>query len=459
MSRHHSAMAGGYFLRISILVLLAAGPFLAGAVHEPVFIPLLVGCALVGVAAWFRSRRAAREGGDVPPLPGRRLLLALHALVLLQLVPLPLPLLRFVSPGSHAHWTHVLLDPSGAWRPISVSPPDTLRGLAFVAGFSLLFLAVFHELGERPWRRRSMLTVVLVGLAITVIALVQSVSPEPRRIYGIWRPRWDWAVFGPYVNGSHFAGYLLMATALAFGFATENLSRLRAVWRRRRFGFLALGDREGNAAIRSAAAVVVLAAGIVAAGSRGAIGALLATAPILFVAARHRRRAALAIVALGGLGVAWIGLGGFFAALASRGIQHSRIDLWTDMLPMVPRFPLFGTGLDAFSTAYVTYQTVAKVGPDWIGEAHNEYLQVLLDLGAVGAILVAALLVIIFRSAFRRAGDSTVDLGLLGALAAVAVHNLVDFGWQIPANAATWVALAALACRERRTSDTPHDRP
>ncbi len=159
------------------------------------------------------------------------------------------------------------------------------------------------------------------------------------------------------------------------------------------------------------------------------------------------------------LGVAWVGLGRFFTALATRGIQHSRIDLWTDMLPMVPRFPLFGTGLDAFSTAYMPYQTVAKVGPDWIGEAHNEYLQVLLDLGVVGAILVAALLVIVFRGALRRAGDSTVDLGLLGALAAVAVHNLVDFGWQIPANAATWVALAALACRERRTSEPPHDRP
>ena len=155
----------------------------------------------------------------------------------------------------------------------------------------------------------------------------------------------------------------------------------------------------------------------------------------------------------------WVGLGGFFTALATRGIQHSRIDLWTDMLPMVKRFPLFGVGLDAFSTAYVPYQTVAKVGPDWVGEAHNEYLQVLLDLGVVGAVLVAALLAIVLRRALRRAGESTVELGLLGALAAVAIHNLVDFGWQIPANAATWVALAALACRQRRTSEAAHDRP
>ncbi len=459
MSRHRPASAGGYILRAAIIALLAAGPFLAGAVHEPVFVPLLIGCSLAGAFAWLRSRRDAREGRAVPPLPGRSLILALHGLVLFQLVPLPLGVLRLLSPGSHAHWTHVLLDPAGAWRPISVSPADTLRGLAFVSAFSLLFLAVFRELGERPWRRRLMLAVVLVGLAITVAALVQAVSPEPRRLYGIWRPRWDWAVFGPYVNGSHFANYLLMAAALAFGFATESLSRLRAVWHRRRLGFLALGDREGNAAIRFSAAVVVLSAGLVAAGSRGAVGAFLSTMLVLPLAARRRRRAALSIVVLGGLGVAWVGLGRFFTALATRGIQHSRLDLWADMLPLLPRFPLFGAGLDAFATAYMPFQTVAKVGPDWVGEAHNEYLQVLLDLGVVGAVLVAAALLIVFRSALRRAADGGADLGLLGALVAVAVHNLVDFGWQIPANAATWIALAALACRERRASEPSHDRP
>ncbi len=460
MAPHHAATTAGYLLRGGLLVLLAAGPLLAGAVHEVVFVPLLVGCVLAGAAAFSRARRDERHGRTLQPLPRLRWLLALHGLVLFQLLPLPLPLLRFLSPGSYTHWHHVLLDPAWAWRPISVNPPDTLRGLAFVAAFSLLFYAVFRELGERPWRRRLMLTVIVVGVTIAVVGLVQSVSGDPHRIWGFWRPRWDWAVFGTYVNGSHCAGYLLMAVALAVGFAMEHLARLRLGWQRRRLGFLALGDREGNAAIRSSAAVVVLAAGLVAAGSRGAIGAFFSTMLLLPLAARRRRRAALAIVALCGLGVLWVGLGGFFTAFAARGIQHSRLDLWTDMLPLVPRFPLFGDGLDAFSTAYMPYQTVAKVGPDWVGEAHNEYLQALFDLGVVGLVLVAGLLATVFRAALRRAGENAVELGLLGALAAVAIHNVVDFGWQIPANAATWVALAALACRERRyTSEAAHDRP
>jgi len=454
MSRLAPATAGGSFARYAILVLLALAPPLAGAVHAVVFVPLLVCCALVGLFVLLRGR--GRRGRH-SPLPAARVLLALHGLVLLQLVPLPPALLHVLSPGSYDHYDRLVLTPPlAAWRPISVSPPDTLCGLAFLAAFSLLALAVFRELGSHPWRRRLPATVVGTGLFITVVAFVQAVSPEPHRLYGLWRPRWDWAVFGPYVNRSHFAGYLVMALPLAIGFALEAWGRLRAAWRRRR-GPLALGDAEGAAAVRASVVVMVLAAGLLASGSRGGIVAFAASALLLPLASRERWRTGLAVAALAGLGLAWIGLGGFLAAMQTRGIRASRVDLWQDMLPMARRFPLFGVGLNAFSTAYPFYQTVWKT--EWIGEAHDEYLQALLDTGVLGAALFAAVLVIVFRRALARAASSPLDLGVFGALAALAIHNTVDFNWQIPANAATWVALAALACRERDHRDPNHEIP
>jgi O-antigen ligase len=451
MSQSRHAPAGGAFLRYTLLVLLAAGPFLAGAVHEPVFVPLLTGFALCGAAALWRAR-AELASGQVA-VPARRVLLALHGLVLVQLVPLPPWLLGLVSPGSRDHYQRTELVPG--WHPISVSPPDTLRGLAFLAAFSLLYVAVLRELTENPWRRRLLRTVAGAGLGITVVAFVQAASPQPRLIYGLWHPRWDWAVFGPYVNNSHFAGYLLMATPLAIGFAMESLASLRSCWQRRRRGFLALGDAEGVAAIRRTAIVMALVAAILASRSRGAVGAFFSTALLLPLAARHKGRAALSMAGLVAIGTAWVGLGGFFTALRARGIQGSRIDLWLDMLPMLRRFPLFGTGLNAFSTAYPWYQTYAKVGPDWVGEAHNEYLQALLDTGLIGAALFAFLIARTLRNALARARNGALDLGVLGALLALALHNLVDFNWQIPANAATWVALAAVASREH-SRDNAH---
>jgi O-antigen ligase len=444
---------GARLPRLLVLVLLGAGPLLAGAVHEPVFVPLLVGSAAAGIAAHRRARRAAGEGREGEPLPGALLLLALHALVLVQLVPMPPVLLRSLSPGSFSFYNDPLLLPLAAWKPISVSPPDTLRGLAFLASFSLLYLAVFREMAEGAWRRRLLLTVVGAGVAITAVAFLQAVSPEPRRIYGLWRPRWDWAVFGPYVNRNHFAGYLVMAAPLAVGFALEAISRLRASWERRRRGWLLLGEDEGNAVVRWSAVVMVIVAGLLASQSRGGVSAFALAALALPLASRHRRRTALVVSLLIGLGLAWIGVGGVLAAFEARGIQGSRLDLWRDMLPMVPRFPVFGVGWNAFSTAYPWYQTVWRT--DWIGEAHNDYLQALLDGGVVGAGLVAGLVAVVFRGAVARAARSALDLGLFGALLGFALHEIVDFNGQIPANAATWIALAALAVKR----DPSHPAP
>ena len=45
MSRAGPRRGGARPLRVLVLVLLGAAPLLAGAVHEPVFVPLLAGCA------------------------------------------------------------------------------------------------------------------------------------------------------------------------------------------------------------------------------------------------------------------------------------------------------------------------------------------------------------------------------------------------------------------------------
>jgi O-antigen ligase len=445
----------GDAVRVGLLVLLALAPLLVGAVYEVVFVPLLVGCALAGLFSAWRARRARAGWAHVPEIPAWRVLVAAHVLVLLQLLPLPPRVLRVVSPGSFSFYNDPLLFPLAAWKPISVSPPDTLRGLAFLAGFSLLYASVFLEFRHGQWRRRLVRTVIGVGLVMTVVAFVQDASADPRRIWGVFHPRFDWGVFGPYINASHFAGYVGMAALLGIGAALENLDRLRHAWTTRRRGWLALGGREGNAFVRAVALVMVLVAGLVASRSRGAASAFALTLLLLPLAARRRRRTALAVVLLAGLGVAWIGLGGIVGAFEARGVRSSRLDLWADMLPMVPRFPVFGLGLNAFASAYPWYQTYWPGW--WIGQAHNEYLQALLDGGIVGLGLLVLFLATVFRAALRGAALVGLEIGLFGALLMLALHNLVDFNWQIPANAATWVALAALAlngpAREASFSD------
>ena len=94
-----------------------------------------------------------------------------------------------------------------------------------------------------------------------------------------------------------------------------------------------------------------------------------------------------------------------------------------------------------------------------MGEAHNDYLQVLLDLGLVGVSLVFPLLAIVFRRALARADRSPLDLALLGSLLGLAAHALVDFNWQIPANALTYIALAAIVVRGEGSLESSRPRP
>jgi len=431
--------------RLPILFVLAASPLALGSVHEPAFIPLLVvGCA-VGIASWARGYWSRAHGVPVPAVPGGRLLVALHALVLLQLVPLPPGLLGVISPGSRAFYEAMSLVPIG-WTPVTLNPADTARGFAFLLGMSLLYAACFREFDDDRWRSRLLGTVVLTACAMTIAALVQAASADPTRIYGLWKPRWDWGVFGPYVSRNHFAGYLAMAIPLAVGFAAASALAVRHSWSRRRFGWVALGEPAGIAAMRRVAAVMVLMVGLLASHSRG--GLLAFAAGSLAVLAFLRRGRAVALVLMAAvvvIGLLWVDVGATRAAFVTRGLQQSRFALWRDAIRMFPHFPVLGAGWNAFGTSYTHYQTIERY--EWYGEAHNEYLQALLDTGVAGAALVLALLVRLVTAAARAAVRSPIDAAILGALLACCVHNFVDFNWQIPANAATFAALAGLAMR------------
>jgi O-antigen ligase len=433
-------------LRTALLLTLGLAPLALGAVHEPAFVPLLAVGSGVGLLSWGRGHWERARGAEVPRVPGRRLLLALHVLVLVQLVPLPPGLLRLVSPGSFAFHDAPSLVPLTTWHPVSVNPADTARGLAFLAGMSLLYAATFREFADERWRRRLAGTVVAAAFLMTLTALVQASSSDPTRIYGIWKPQWDWAVFGPYVSRNHFAGYLCLALPLALAFAAESLAALHRAWSLRRVGWVALGGPEGNAVVRRSAAALVVLVGLLASRSRGG---LLAGAVSLVALPLVLRRGRAVLVLLAGLlvagGVLWVDLEATRQAYLTRGFRRSRLELWTDTLPMVWDHPLLGSGFNAFGTAYLRYQTIWR--SDWFGEAHNEYLQLLVDTGVVGAGLGAALLLLLFRGALRAGRRGYLDAGILGGLLAGCAHNLVDFNWQIPANAATFAALAGLAMR------------
>lgn len=433
-------------LRGTVLVLLAAAPVAIGSVHAPAYVPLLAVCFVVGALSWSRAHWARAHGTPVPRVPGARLLAALVALALLQLVPLPPSLLGLVSPGSRAYWEFIALAPSPRWGTISLSPPDTARGIVFLLGFGLLYATVFREFRDPQWKRRLLTTVCVTGLFITLVALVQAASGQ-RRILGLFRPTWDWSVFGTYVNRNHFAGYMALAIPLSMGLAAEAWSGLRHAMERRRRAWLAIGDRAGMSFLRRAAIGVAMLVGLLASGSRGglmALGVSVAAWPLL----RPRR----ATLVAGGAAAVLAAAALLPRVTSGSGTGASdpthRMELWQDVLRMVPHFPVFGAGFNAFGTSYYRYKSIWP--GVWFGEAHNEYLQSLADVGLVGFGLVVALVAMLLLRALRQARLGPLETGIACAVVAGCAHNFVEFNWQIPANAATFAAVAGLAMRDSR---------
>ncbi len=445
MSREASAEPLRNVLRYAVLAAVAAAPWAFGAVHPPAYVALLAVATLAGLASWARGHWARAHGHAIPKVPGARGLLVLHVLALVQLVPLPPSLLRLVSPGTFAYYDFVSLGPLQAWRPISVSPADTARALAFLGGMSLLYGLAFRDFATAAWRRTVAAVLVASATLMAVEAMIQAQSADPTRILGIYKPRWDWGVFGPYVNKNHFAGYLVLAFPLALAWAREAFQELRREWERRRVGWVALGEPAGVRLIGRAALALVLGAGLLFSRSRGGLlAAVFATlaVPLLL------RRKTLAMASAAALAVATFLLFGFDALqpATSRDVNDTRFALWRDALRMLPDFPAFGSGLNTFGTIYEGYRTVFAIG--WFGEAHNDYLQALLELGVPGFLVVASLTALLLRRALRAAQGGAIAIGLLGTAVASCVHALVDFNWQIPGNAATFALLAGLAAQE-----------
>jgi O-antigen ligase len=91
------------------------------------------------------------------------------------------------------------------------------------------------------------------------------------------------------------------------------------------------------------------------------------------------------------------------------------------------------------------------VGPDGrtltVQYVHNEYLQVLAELGTIGLALLLVLLAVVARMVWRGrdlVGTPATWAGIVAGLSALAVHSGLDFLWHLPAIPLTGAVLAGL---------------
>ena len=133
---------------------------------------------------------------------------------------------------------------------------------------------------------------------------------------------------------------------------------------------------------------------------------------------------------------------------------------WTATKHLISDFWLTGAGPGLYRYAFTAYKD-EHLRPLLYDHAHNDYLELLSEQGVVGAVIVTALVLIIYRrliSSFKKRSDVAVRGALFASLTgmtAMLVHSLVGFNFQIPANALYFWVLAGIGIA---ASGLPHGR-
>jgi len=403
----------------------------------------LLGLALICWSAVARTEQ--------PQSKGQRTLLILVALglalVLAQLVPLPFSLWRALGPRETIAADYQLLGVTPTWLPLSVAPYDSLTALLALIP-PVAVLAAGFRLGIRPLP--AALALVAGTLAGILLGALQVSSPDPTTSPWYLYAETNFGVAtGFFANANHMA--LLLVITLPFltamlaraGDGKRNVQRLS--------GALAL----------VAGAALVIAVGIALNGSLAgyglAIPVLLASVVIAFPGRASLRWLTLlaAISMIGAVG--WLStmpIGSSAARSSAETSVQSRHEMLVTSLEAAKNFMPFGSGVGSFQRVYALYEDHDRLDPTtFVNHAHDDYVELALETGVPGVILLAAFLLWWANAAWaawRRPRPDPFALAASVASAAVLLHSVVDFPLRTAAISACFAMCLVLLIRQRR---------
>lgn len=376
-----------------------------------------------------------------------------------QAVPLPLSWVEALSP-ERFNWLKTAAEMTGLkinWSSLSYTPLDTLFSGAWWI-FLLLFALILYKALKKEKRTLGWFFSLLFAIATleAFYGLFQALIPS---LGVLWTQIevGKGCARGTFINRNHYAAFLgmlwplLLARLLAMGPESEANPSGHVTHDKEQLGLI----RQRQMFMGFMIGLIVLA--LFFSRSRGGIVSSL-IALTVFVILGKKRRAELLVFIAGCWFVMFVygGMIGFDAILErfnQLGEEKiARFLTWRETWALSQDHLTTGSGLGSYSTVFRLYQTHL---PDfkWVGHAHNDYLQLMAELGlpvATGMCLFGwgywwrMALRLWRRSNQTSRGDHYLAAGALAGASSFLVHCLAEFNWQIPANQLLFVSLLVL---------------
>lgn len=368
-------------------------------------------------------------------------LLLLSMWLLLSATPLQLSWLEVVSPEAHRFRVEAatLLATEPAAAPWSLAPFLTLRSFwLWLAVTSVFFMSV------AAFRRAD--TAAVGALCLLIVGACSGALGMAEWFGGLGslfgRDLVALRVSGSFGNPNHYAAFQAMLLSVSVGWVA--FFRERHIARSRHASTAT--SAWGLGAI-AGLGVVVLGLGLVMSLSRsGLTFALAGVAAWVLLTRRSGDRRPLWALGFVCLSFAiWIGfepLLGRFENLEEQWLlEQGRPAVWRDSVAAVGDFWLTGSGLSSFRYVGASYRSFG--GQIFYSWAHNDFLQLAIELGLPGVLLFVWIALVVIRGIRRARTDLAGDTALLhlhsgfvAAVVAIALHSFTDFSLHIPANLA-----------------------
>lgn len=388
-----------------------------------------------------------RDPGN-QPVPARTLVLlalALVAVVLLQLIPLP-PAIWTALPGrERVVEGFAMMGQELPWLPLSLYPDASIAGLlwllpAFAALFGIVRLGAY---------RTSILAWSLVGVTIASVMLsalqLTGGGGSPFYLYVTTNPGMG---VGFFANSNHQATLLLCALPFAAALYAG----------RRRSGSI---KGASGLAIGLGGAGLILAVGLALNGSlAGAgLGVAVIVASVLLIRYRKRRvpiwgpplaglalLAAAAAIFLAPSSIGPLAQGTNDSAASRQEMVGTTLSASGDYFPA-------GSGVGSFASVYRLYEDPAVTTRQWVNHAHSDIAEIVLETGILGIVLLLAFFWWWGRRAFavwiRDEQPDHFARAAVIASAAIIAHSFVDYPLRTAAISTVFAVCLALMAQPR----------
>lgn len=453
-----------------LLFLLAWAPWPFASV-EYAWESILIGGMALLVLLWFAH---AYFGGVLTFRPDgfSLVLLLLAGLTLFQLCPLPVSIIGTLSP------TRLQLDQqlipatletlpgetAGTVResmiPLTCDPFATRVFFCQILSLLLLYTVVRSWLASRESLRRVAWVVAINGFFLALVGVAQFFS-SPRNVV-FWSVETSGAVFGPFVCKNHYPDYVLFSLGLGVGLLVSRRGPQSVKVKGVEYKVSALSRlTDSPDLIIMGVALILIMMSIPFTLSRGGLLAMgFATAVVAGLVYRARGSLTRGLALGSALGIAALLLGTWYGwgvvterleTLKTGKAAEQRQELWSDVASLIPTFLATGGGNGAF----VRFEQMARTEahPEyWENDnAHNEYLEAILEGGLGRFLLTLALAYFALRFTaeaywkLRERSSGPLILGIFFGLVSLIVHSFVDFGIHMPAVAFLATVLLAYA--------------